>query len=467
MKAFALHLYLGAVFEVVAEANRYFANSRAVEARQERSRADAPRALHDDRNAAHRGDPAAAGDAGRDGQVARSARRRRRTSARLRRVDAGDEVGRFAAPHRLRPGAPLPAPAPVFPRYVEPEAARGGRVDAHRQPLPPRLSRFRRRMDEVVARARAAGVERLMTISTRVAAAPRLSRDRRALRRRSISPSEPIRIRRPRNPRRTRRRSAPSPRIPNASGSARRGSTTITIMRRPTSPSACFARRSASRASSACRSSFTPARPTTTSPRSCARKWRRGRSRRCCTVSPRRARSRRPGLELGLYVSFSGVLTFKNSRRLRAIARDVPMDRVLVETDAPFLAPVPHRGRRNEPAFVVDTARVLAEVKGVDAQTIAAATRANTLRLFSKMRRGQGVSFALTILGCGSSGGVPRVAQGWGACDPANPRNRRRRCSVLLERDGRGGQDAGADRHFARPAPAADRGGGRSISTGS
>ncbi len=91
------------------------------------------------------------------------------------------------------------------------------------------------------------------------------------------------------------------------------------------------------------------------------------------------------GLELGLYVSFSGVLTFKASTELRAIARDVPIDRLLVETDAPFLAPVPHRGGRNEPAFVVETARVLAEVKGVDAAAIAAATRANTLRLFSKM----------------------------------------------------------------------------------
>jgi TatD DNase family protein len=93
------------------------------------------------------------------------------------------------------------------------------------------------------------------------------------------------------------------------------------------------------------------------------------------------------GLELGLYVSFSGVLTFKNSGELRAIARDVPLDRVLVETDAPFLAPVPHRGRRNEPAFVVETARALAEAKGVDGSTIAAATRANTLRLFAKMDR--------------------------------------------------------------------------------
>jgi len=90
-------------------------------------------------------------------------------------------------------------------------------------------------------------------------------------------------------------------------------------------------------------------------------------------------------LSLGLYISFSGVLTFKNSRPLREIARALPMDRVLVETDAPYLAPVPYRGKRNEPAFVAATAEVLAEVKGVSPQTIAAATSANALRLFSKM----------------------------------------------------------------------------------
>jgi TatD DNase family protein len=91
------------------------------------------------------------------------------------------------------------------------------------------------------------------------------------------------------------------------------------------------------------------------------------------------------GLELGLYISFSGVLTFKNSGELRAIARDAPLDRVLVETDAPYLAPVPHRGRRNEPAFVVSTATTLAEAKGVSLEDIAAATRANTLAVFPKM----------------------------------------------------------------------------------
>jgi TatD DNase family protein len=91
------------------------------------------------------------------------------------------------------------------------------------------------------------------------------------------------------------------------------------------------------------------------------------------------------GLALGLYISFSGVLTFKNSQDLRDIARDAPINRLLIETDAPFLAPVPHRGKRNEPSFVTETARVLADVKGVDIETIAAATCANALRLFSKM----------------------------------------------------------------------------------
>ena len=91
------------------------------------------------------------------------------------------------------------------------------------------------------------------------------------------------------------------------------------------------------------------------------------------------------GLGLGFYVSFSGVLTFKNSQGLRDIARDVPIDRLLVETDAPFLAPVPYRGKRNEPSFVTETARVLAEVKGVSEEAIGDATRVNALRLFSKM----------------------------------------------------------------------------------
>ena len=91
------------------------------------------------------------------------------------------------------------------------------------------------------------------------------------------------------------------------------------------------------------------------------------------------------GLALGLTISFSGVLTFKNSADLRAIAADVPLDRMIVETDAPFLAPVPYRGKTNEPAYVAETAKVLAQVKGVSADEIAKATTANVLRLFSKL----------------------------------------------------------------------------------
>lgn len=89
---------------------------------------------------------------------------------------------------------------------------------------------------------------------------------------------------------------------------------------------------------------------------------------------------------LGLYISFSGILTFRNSEELRAIARDVPMDRILVETDAPFLAPAPNRGKRNEPSFVVHTARILAETRGLDVEETNRRTTDNFFRLFEKAR---------------------------------------------------------------------------------
>ncbi|MET0528153.1 MAG: TatD family hydrolase [Microvirga sp.] len=92
----------------------------------------------------------------------------------------------------------------------------------------------------------------------------------------------------------------------------------------------------------------------------------------------------RVGIELGLYVSFSGILTFRNSEEIRRIAADVPQDRLLVETDAPYLAPMPHRGKTNEPAYVAHTAHVLAEVVGVSDAAIAEITTANFYRLFSK-----------------------------------------------------------------------------------
>jgi len=93
------------------------------------------------------------------------------------------------------------------------------------------------------------------------------------------------------------------------------------------------------------------------------------------------------GIKLGLYVSFSGIVTFRNSAALRAIAAELPLDRLLVETDAPFLAPVPHRGRRNEPAFVTETAKVVASTRGISFEMLAAATTENFFRLFKKVPR--------------------------------------------------------------------------------
>jgi len=87
-------------------------------------------------------------------------------------------------------------------------------------------------------------------------------------------------------------------------------------------------------------------------------------------------------LEAGAYLSFAGVVTFKNATDLREAARETPLDRIVVETDAPFLAPVPHRGRPNEPAYVVRTAEAIATVKGVTADEVARSTTENAARLF-------------------------------------------------------------------------------------
>jgi TatD DNase family protein len=95
----------------------------------------------------------------------------------------------------------------------------------------------------------------------------------------------------------------------------------------------------------------------------------------------------RAGVELGGYVSFSGILTFPKSEDIREIARHVPRDRLLVETDAPYLAPKKWRGKRNEPSYVVNTAEVLAETIGVSMAEIAAITTENAFRCFSKMPR--------------------------------------------------------------------------------
>ncbi len=87
-------------------------------------------------------------------------------------------------------------------------------------------------------------------------------------------------------------------------------------------------------------------------------------------------------VEMGFYISFSGVLTFKTAEELRDVARSVPMERLLIETDCPFLAPIPYRGKRNEPAFVVETAKKLAELKQASVEEIARVTSGNFRRLF-------------------------------------------------------------------------------------
>ncbi len=87
------------------------------------------------------------------------------------------------------------------------------------------------------------------------------------------------------------------------------------------------------------------------------------------------------GLEMGFFVSFSGMLTFPRAQNIRNVAEQVPLERLLIETDSPYLAPVPHRGKRNEPAFVVETARALAQLKNVALECIGRQTAENYLRL--------------------------------------------------------------------------------------
>ena len=99
----------------------------------------------------------------------------------------------------------------------------------------------------------------------------------------------------------------------------------------------------------------------------------------CFTEGPNMARG---AVKLGFYVSFAGILTFKNAHELRAIAAEVPLERILIETDSPFLAPVPYRGKRNEPAFVVEVARAIAELHGISLEEVGRITSENTRRLF-------------------------------------------------------------------------------------
>jgi TatD DNase family protein len=102
----------------------------------------------------------------------------------------------------------------------------------------------------------------------------------------------------------------------------------------------------------------------------------------CFTAGAELART---AIELGLYIGFTGILTFKSSLSLRDIAKNLPPDRILVETDSPYLAPVPYRGKRCEPAYVAETAKMLADTRGVSADEIARQTTENFFRLFDKV----------------------------------------------------------------------------------
>jgi len=104
----------------------------------------------------------------------------------------------------------------------------------------------------------------------------------------------------------------------------------------------------------------------------------------CFTAGPELARR---ALDIGFYISISGIATFNSAKTLRETIETIPLERLLVETDAPFLAPVPHRGKRNEPAFVADTARMLAEIKGVSPEELARITSENFFTLFAKAPR--------------------------------------------------------------------------------
>ena len=165
-------------------------------------------------------------------------------------------------------------------------------------------------------------------------------------------------------------------------------------------------------------------------------------------------------IALGLYISFTGILTFKRSDELRAIAAELPADRILVETDAPYLAPGKFRGKRNEPAYVVEIAKVLAATRRRLRRRDRAPDHGEFLppvqQGAAELRPRRHDAFTVTHPRLRLSGGVPRPGLGWGHCDPANPKNRRRRCSCWWSGATPTAADQRPDRHlagFARAAP--------------
>ena len=179
-----------------------------------------------------------------------------------------------------------------------------------------------------------------------------------------------------------------------------------------------------------------------------ARRWGRAPSTPSCTASPPARRLAEVGVELGFYVSFSGILTFKRSDELREIAARVPA-RSPARRDRRALPRARAASRPSERAGLCGAHGAGAGRRRRPRRStrLAELTTANFYRLFGKAAAADrvaaetaaGMTLTVTILGCGSSGGVPRVGSGWGACDPQNPKNRRRRCSILVERAGPGG----------------------------
>lgn len=92
-------------------------------------------------------------------------------------------------------------------------------------------------------------------------------------------------------------------------------------------------------------------------------------------------------MDLGFYISISGIVTFRNAEQLRDVVKQIPLDRLLIETDSPYLAPVPHRGKTNQPAYVQDVAYFIAELKGISYKELATATTDNFYRLFNRIPR--------------------------------------------------------------------------------